>query len=353
MDQRTPYFDNAKFILIFFVVFGHLLRTFIHEHEIIYAVYKTIYSFHMPAFILISGFFAKGIYERGYIGKLFKKLIVPYFIFQAIYTVFYYYLRSKNSFELDMLTPHWSLWFLLSLFFWNIMLLLFSKFRPLVGITIALAFGLIVGFFDEISNTLSLSRTFVFFPMFLAGFHLKMDHLKQLMTPKARFISVLLFTLTFVGFYQMPEIDYKWLLGSKPYSELLATSLTGMSIRLGFYVLSFIMIACFLSCVPTERYFFTSLGKRTLYIYLLHGFFIQLFRESGYADYFDDPENYILLIGVTIILTFLLSSQFIVSIAQPFIELNTTRTKTLYMRIKIMTSYLISRKPERIKQSRP
>ncbi len=31
MKQRDFFFDNAKFILMAFVVFGHLLNTYIHD----------------------------------------------------------------------------------------------------------------------------------------------------------------------------------------------------------------------------------------------------------------------------------------------------------------------------------
>ncbi|MEM5595768.1 acyltransferase family protein [Niallia circulans] len=60
MKQRDYYFDNAKFILIFFVVFGHFIQSFINDNQNIYTLYKVIYTFHMPAFILISGFLPKG-----------------------------------------------------------------------------------------------------------------------------------------------------------------------------------------------------------------------------------------------------------------------------------------------------
>src|SRR3954453_4538382 len=109
MTQRTFYFDNAKFILIFFVVFGHMLRSFIEDHETIYTIYKVIYSFHMPAFILVSGFFAKGFYQKGYIIKITKKLILPYLIFQLIYTVYYYLLYERTAITVDLLDPQWSL----------------------------------------------------------------------------------------------------------------------------------------------------------------------------------------------------------------------------------------------------
>ena len=65
-QQRDYYFDNGKFLLIFFVVFGHFIRSFIENNEPLLALYKTIYAFHMPAFILVSGHFCKGYFKRVY-----------------------------------------------------------------------------------------------------------------------------------------------------------------------------------------------------------------------------------------------------------------------------------------------
>nr|MCX3330604.1 acyltransferase family protein [Bacillus pacificus] len=76
--SRDSYFDNAKFLLIFLVVFGHILRSFINDNEFMLYLYKFIYTFHMPAFILVSGFFAKGFKRSGYVKKLAVKLIIPY-----------------------------------------------------------------------------------------------------------------------------------------------------------------------------------------------------------------------------------------------------------------------------------
>jgi fucose 4-O-acetylase-like acetyltransferase len=99
----------------------------------------------MPAFILVSGFFAKGFYKKGYIKKIAKKLILPYIIFQVIYSVFYYFLYNKGTFEMDPFNPHWSLWFLISMFCWNIMLLFFAKHKAVYSLTAALLIGLAVG----------------------------------------------------------------------------------------------------------------------------------------------------------------------------------------------------------------
>jgi fucose 4-O-acetylase-like acetyltransferase len=349
MRQRDYFFDNAKFILIAFVVFGHLLKSFVNDNETIYAVYKTIYTFHMPAFILVSGFFAKGFYKKGYLAKITKKLILPYVIFQVIYSIFYYFLYSKSNFKMDLFDPQWSLWFLISLFCWNIMLLGFAKLKPMIGISISLGAALLVGYIDSISNYLSLSRTFVFFPMFLIGYYLGKDQLEKIFTFKFRAWAFIMIAVVFLGFYIYPEINYKWLLGSKPYSELETTSVISMYKRLGFYGLSLIMVFSFLAFIPRGQYFFTKWGKQTLYVYLLHGFFVRVFRESEIHNYFTEFENYIMLAGISLMITMILSSKVITSLAQPIIELKISRTKNLLYKIGVYLN--INRRDTSEKQS--
>ncbi|AIE59434.1 acyltransferase family protein [Bacillus methanolicus] len=329
MKQRNYYFDNAKFILIFFVVFGHLLRSFIENNETIYTIYKVIYTFHMPAFIVVSGFFAKGFYQKGYVKKIAKKLILPYMTFQIIYSIFYYFLYEQSELKMDPFDPHWSLWFLISLFFWNIMLLLFAKYKAAVSITAALIIGLLIGYVDSVSNYLSLSRTFVFFPFFLLGYYLRKEHISALLRVKFRLFSLAAFIIVFIGFYLYPEMNYEWLLGSKPYGELGEASFNAMLTRLGLYILSVIMVFSFFAFVPRKQYFFTSLGKNSLYVYLLHGFFVRAFRESEIPKLFHEPENFLLLAGISLLLTIVLSSQIAISFAQPLIEFKLSRLKLL------------------------
>lgn len=339
MKQRDYYFDNAKFILIFFVVFGHLLRSFIEDNEMIYNIYKVIYTFHMPAFILVSGFFARGFNKKGYVLKIARKLILPYIIFQLIYSVFYYFLYNKSTFTVDPLNPHWSLWFLISLFCWNIMLIGFTRLSAATGLLLAFGLGLGVGYFDWVSNYLSLSRTFVFFPLFLLGYHLTKDHIRVLTKPAFKISALLAFAIVFLGFYFNPEIDYKWLLGSKPYSELEAASISSMFTRLAFYLLSLMMVFSFLTIVPKKQYFFTDLGKNTLYVYLLHGFFVRTFRESQVQDFFHSPDRFLLLAMIALLLTLSLSSKYAAAFAQPLIEFKTSRINRLKARFAAMVRF--------------
>lgn len=339
MRKRDFYFDNAKFILIFFVVFGHLLRSYIEDNVAVYTIYKVIYTFHMPAFILISGYFAKGFNKKGYLPKIAKKLILPYFIFQLIYSVFYYFLYNKEVFQMDLLLPQWSLWFLISLFFWNLMLKLFTKYRPLYAVAAALLCGLAIGYFDWAADYLSISRTFVFFPLFLIGYYMKKKHFYSLFKPQIQATALMVFAIVFIGFYLHPNINYEWLLGSKPYTELEVTSLTGIFTRFGYYILSLIMVFSFFSLVPKKQFFFTTLGKNTLYVYLLHGFFIKVFRERDLQTYFSDLGNLLLLACVSLLLSLLLSSKLITSFTQPLIELKTSKLKNLKIKIRTLLHF--------------
>lgn len=327
MNHREYYFDNAKFILIFFVVFGHFIRPLIADQELVLAIYKEIYTFHMPAFILISGFFAKSINQKGYIKKIAQKLIYPYVIFQIIYSIYYFFLYSKSTLSIDFLKPQWSLWFLISLFFWNIMLLGFLKLKMWISILVALLLGLLVGYIEWVSNFLSLSRTFVFFPLFLVGFYLKKENFYSLKKPKIKLMSFLLMLAVFVTFYFYPDMNEKWLLGSKPYELLEKDYLLAAIKRLGVYVISFIMVLSFFSFVPKRKLLFSKLGRNTLNVYLLHGFFVKFFRANDIQSYFESPTMLIGLAGFSLILTLILSNKWLTNLVRPLFVLKFPKWK--------------------------
>ncbi|WP_409253492.1 acyltransferase family protein [Bacillus sp. SCS-153A] len=334
---RNHYFDNAKVILIFLVVFGHFIRSFIENDPYVLALYKTLYTFHMPAFIIVSGFFAKGFYKKGYIPKLFKKLILPYLLFQIIYSVYYYFLYNKRNLTIDIYDPQWSMWFLLSLFCWNILLYIFVrkwKFSQNKALFIAFAIGIAIGFVDSVSNYLSLSRTFVFFPLFLLGYYLKEDHFSRLGTAKVRMAAVLIPATVFVFMLLVPEFSDKWLLGSKSYEQLGGKDLFSPIARSMVYLLNIAMSFSFFSFVPKSRHFFTKWGASTLYVYLIHGFFIKFFRESPYEDFLPPTQSILLLVAASFFLTVLLSSRPLTSLTQPLIELKTNKLVELLKDLK-------------------
>ncbi|MBK3913210.1 acyltransferase family protein [Listeria ivanovii] len=338
-EKRESYFDNAKFILIFLVVFGHFLQTFIAEYASVRVLYIYIYTFHMPAFILISGFFAKSFGQPGYLKKMMKNLILPYAFFQLIYSIFYYFLLNKENLSIKFLDPEWSLWFLLSLFFWNLMLLVFAKLKPWKSVTLALLIGLLAGYFDVIGGYLSLSRTLVFFPFFLVGFFLTKEHFYFLKTHFATIFSWIFIIILLIFIAMNPNLNDKWFLGSKPYGNFVEVKSLGLFIRFLVYFISFCSIAAFFSLVPRKRLFFTKWGKNTLYVYLLHGFFIKFFREGSQTEFQHSPTTFFLLFATTFALTVLLSSRLVKTVVQPVIELRTSMLHDVFSRLAKRESY--------------
>ena len=59
IKRERLFFDNARAILILLVVFGHMLQPYTSGDKYLSALYLVIYSFHMPTFLFISGYFEK------------------------------------------------------------------------------------------------------------------------------------------------------------------------------------------------------------------------------------------------------------------------------------------------------
>lgn len=94
---RDPYFDNARGLLITLVVAGHALL----EIGGVYSRYLAdfFYTFHMPAFILIAGYFS-----RSYAAtpaqnrRLISGIAAPYLIFFVLHEVFSTFKRGSFVF---------------------------------------------------------------------------------------------------------------------------------------------------------------------------------------------------------------------------------------------------------------
>ncbi len=316
--KREAYFDNAKAMLIFLVVFGHVIQPFTEDMEGIYAVYQWIYTFHMPAFILTAGFFAKGEWNLPFVTNLMKKLLIPYLIFQIMYSGYYFFLGKNNWFH-DLLLPHWGLWFLFSLFCWHMLLPIYKRIIPIYGVCLAFIIGVLIGFIPNIGSTFSLSRTFVFFPFFLMGYWMNQEHIVKLKKKSIQVAAIFIMLITAFIFYLGPTIGTGLLLGSQSYTDLGLNELGGF-FRIVTYAISLIMAISFLSFVPRREMSWSYIGKRTLYVYLLHGFFIQYFREFEILQV-NDFLDIIGLLVVSLAITLMLASRPIQWIASPFVEL--------------------------------
>lgn len=314
--KRNAYLDNAKVFLIFLVVFGHMIQPFASADDKINTLYIWIYTFHMPAFIFLSGFFAKGSGDINYIKKLANQLLVPYLVFQALYTGFYF-LIGKEGWN-GVFYPQWSLWFLLSLFSWHLLLIVYKKFNPVVGITLSLFIGVAVGYFNEIGHSFSLSRTFVFFPFFLLGYWITENQLSFVKKRSFKIFSAMMLIGMALAIYTLPTIQTGWLLASKSYADLGMREFGGI-MRLIIYFIAMIMSVSVLAWIPERKNWLTVIGGKTLYVYLLHGFFIQYFREQK-MFHLESTVDFIGLAFVSVAIVLFLATKEVSALWKPLIE---------------------------------
>src|SRR5699024_6246685 len=113
--SRDYLFDNYKALLIFLVVLGHFAEAG-KGNEILHCLKWLIFSFHMPAFIFISGYFSK---KKTSFIQLVRKLAVPYLVFEVLYYLLYIFILHKET-RLYLLYPKFTLWYLMALFVWKL-----------------------------------------------------------------------------------------------------------------------------------------------------------------------------------------------------------------------------------------
>lgn len=303
-NERDYQVDNIRAILIFLVVLGHLLpadrdgsRGFL---------YSFIYSFHMPVFVYISGRYAR--YDRI---KLLKHYIWPYVFFQTGYFYFRAYILHE-AVSLQFTTPYWILWYLMTMATYLCLLpLLKVQNRKQGGMAIAIAFvaALAVGFDSTIYRYLSLSRTIVFLPFFLLGHYrdLLIDEKRKRFLHKSVFVvccgMIIILLEYLICISNIPEDSLHF---TTAYPDMKA-----MAERLVLLVSGACWILFLFQAVPNRKFgFFSIVGRNTMPIYLLHGFFVLWVTKSGLFHY-EAETNYALAVILSVMIVIVLGNQFL------------------------------------------
>ncbi|WP_431028380.1 acyltransferase family protein [Lysinibacillus sp. LZ02] len=319
--KRTAYFDNAKAILIYLVVLGHLMSGYLNENQSVDTLYLVMYLFHMPAFILIAGHFSRKVKSLDDIKKLVKTLVLPYIIFQILYTLYYRNVFGDHV-QFEFFEPRYALWFLVSMVMWKMMLWIFSSHKGMIIVSIVVS--LLVGYVSEVNEWLSLSRTFFFFPFFLMGYYLNREIFVKMKNKWNVRVAGMLAGTLIVFVYLYGDVRWKeWFFGRVPYEDisygLLESSVLS---RLFIYVLMIVSTYIFLSLVPTKNQFYTNIGGKTLGVYLLHLFIVRAFKETDIYVWIEDTGNYMTLFAIAFLIVYVLSSNWVWRVTAPLIMVN-------------------------------
>lgn len=289
IKERDYFYDNAKFILIFLVVLGHFLEPFIGSNSIVSGIFGFIYMFHMPAFIFISGYFTKKDMTKEVRLRLFIDYFVLFVLVQITFVAFTKII-GLQQYNFISVTPAYVYWYLFAMFVWSIVLkvliLAFERLNIKIEYLITLSFllGLIVGYFDFVSWRLSLSRIIVFFPFFVLGYYFRSQNKKIGDLIQSKTIAGGIMIVGLLAAFVVKDIfNFDLLSGANSYNSV-DLGIYGIFYRLLIYVVQILTSIAFFSLMSKRKNSFTSIGSKTLSIYIIHGFIIKLLVAVSYFD---------------------------------------------------------------------
>lgn len=321
-SDRYPALDTARFVLIALVVVGHLIEQLVHTGPAADALYRWIYLFHMPAFVLISGALSSPALTRRRLARIVTGLLLPYVLFQTLYPAWDALLFGKGGWSHGYLTPYWLLWYLLSLACWRLMLPVFARLK--YPLPVAVAIALAAGVASWIGYPFSLSRTLVFFPLFLVGFRLRAWRLQHLGEAGVRkTLAVLVLVATAAGAWFLRGLDPRWLYASVDYAALGVGPLVGAGVRLALLTTSSACALSVLTLVP-RRPRWAGAGRRSIDAYLLHGFLVRAALAAGAFALLDRamPQGAALVVAIAAgwAIAAVLSTRFVDRLARPLMR---------------------------------
>lgn len=300
-NKRIDYIDIIKGIAIFLVVWGHSIQyggtgKNVFEDK----CFTFIYSFHMPLFMILSGYvFAKTIYRKKFYEIIKNKIV--HLAFPAIFWGILFYIIKvivenyllKNVFLFsfrEMFQGIWNVWFLWSVFFCTIIVLLVEYMKKKYMCLITLLLGFIMLYFLPNGDL----NVFMF-PYFLVGYIWEKN---EDIPAKCYCLCLILFPLL-LSYYSKEH--YIYVSGIMDLSDEIGV---GRQIEIDIFrwviglvgSISIIMIVkYFLKDVSSEcriRKMFCEFGKYTLEIYVMQRILIEylgtkvmwkIINETGFS----------------------------------------------------------------------
>ena len=216
--ERNKIIDVLKGIAVLSVILGHAIQRYIaiYEHGVAFDNYffKIIYSYHMPLFMLLSGYtlakYTKK-YDYRFIKKRFLRLIIPTIVWSYLIWIMRNYdfvgikelVPFPNSAveysKLLLIHPDYIIWFLYVVFVCDIFIYALRKINLkkelYQDILFSIIFYLILKLLPNTNFGINLISTY--FPIFMFGYFLNVDYFKEL-SNYALILVIPLYILLFI-----------------------------------------------------------------------------------------------------------------------------------------------------------
>lgn len=285
MKERDYLWDNIKALLIFFVVAGHALEMTTLRTDLSLFMDNFIYSFHMPAFMFVSGFFLKKYCVDGKVRAQKAAVIFAYYI---IFQLLFILLRLAVGLTIDnfeLFNPSRGLWYLMALFFYYLITPIIEKLPPWFVLPLFVVLALLIANDTNASAYFSILRIATFAPYFAAGYYLSAEAVKKLRSLKAyiKYPAALVCACASVFIWQFNCV--------KPWLKLFFGKINNENIGLDFgeatllrlecYATAFLMIAALLLAMPSKKTIFSKIGQNSLPIFIFHMALVIAIFDSG------------------------------------------------------------------------
>ncbi|WP_162599682.1 acyltransferase family protein [Nocardioides solisilvae] len=299
--RRDPWLDNAKTVLVVLVVVGHAV-VLMPSGEVKSHAYDFVYYFHMPAFVLLTGYLSRSFTwsRKGFV-SLVTTLAVPYVLFELLMALWRVHVVDQVS-SLEVLSPlwlnpHWPMWYLVVLIMWRLATPVLKAHWVMVPASVGVS--LLAGAVDL--ELFDLNRALGLLPFFVVGLHLPA---RALAVVRARGTGLAGLAVLAGLWWLAGRTDdlwsTQWLYYRASYDSLGAGVAEGAEIRLQLIGLALLGTFAVLSLVPRRRSAVTHVGAYTMGVYLLHGFPVRWVEAQGYAEWM--PGDGWASLGITVAL---------------------------------------------------
>ncbi|MGW0283779.1 acyltransferase family protein [Streptomyces sp. NPDC003236] len=318
---RNPWWDNTRFVSAALIVVLHTMGSIMDRYGALHAFHVAAWAFRVPAFVVLAGVFSSaGPLGPRHLRTLLRSIVLPALLFSVLFSVESYALGSPLTLHITQLP--WTLWFLMSLFFWRLLLPLVAQLRHPLAVTTAVA--LAVGYVEEFGLQFSASRTLVYMPLFYFGWRLGQGMFSKWFESRwslpVAAAGVVAAGLAAWRWHR--DIQGTWLSMRHAYKADTALGMEGAwLVRLAVLASAATLVLCLLRLMPKRRLpLVSALGAGGFTVYLLHPLVILPLREKGLIERADTtPELIALLLG-GVLLTALLASAPVRRLAQPLIR---------------------------------